>query len=84
MIGWVEASLYEAINCLARLGKNDLASDLNRLLDTLDFDEIEVFRNPASERIADQMLQVGTFPDSWTCCGSSPRRSASRTARCTW
>ena len=63
MIGWVEASLYEAINCLARLGKNDLASDLSRLLDTLDFDELEVFRIPASESIADQMLEVATFPD---------------------
>ena len=63
MIGWVEASLYEAINCLTRLGKNDLASDLNRLLDTLDFDELEVFRNPASEAIADRLLEVSTFPD---------------------
>jgi Autoinducer binding domain len=63
MIGWVEASLYEAINCLTRVGKNHIASDLNRLLDTLDFDELEVFRNPASEAIADQLLEVSTFPD---------------------
>jgi hypothetical protein len=63
MIGWVEASLYEAINCLTRLGKNDLASDLGRLLHTLDFDELEVFRNPASEAIADRLLEVSTFPD---------------------
>ncbi len=63
MIGWIEASLYEAIDCLARSGRNDLASDLGRLLDTLDFDELEVFRNPVSEAIADQMLEVATFPD---------------------
>jgi hypothetical protein len=63
MIGWVEASLHEAINSLTRLGKNDLASDLNRLLDTLDFDELEVFRNPVSEAIADRLLEVSTFPD---------------------
>ena len=63
MIGWVEASLYEAIDCLTRVGKNDLASDLNRLLDTLDFDDLEVFRNPASEAIADRLLEVSTFPD---------------------
>ena len=63
MIGWAEASLYEAINCLTRAGKNHLASDLNRLLDALDFDELEVFRNPASEAIADQLLEVSTFPD---------------------
>jgi hypothetical protein len=63
MIGWVEASLHEAISCLTRAGKNHLASDLNRLLDTLDFDELEVFRNPMSEAIADQLLQVSSFPD---------------------
>ena len=63
MIGWVEASLYETINCLTRLGRNDLASDINRLLDTLDFDELEVFRNPVSEAVADQLLEVSTFPD---------------------
>ena len=64
MIGWVEASLYETINCLTRLGRNDLASDINRLLDTLDFDELEVFRNPVSEAVADQLLEVSTFPRS--------------------
>jgi Autoinducer binding domain len=63
MIGWAEASLYEAVDVLARSGKNDLASDLGRLLDTLDFDEIEVFRNPAAEAIADDLLRVSTFPD---------------------
>ncbi|MER2510011.1 MAG: autoinducer binding domain-containing protein [Amaricoccus sp.] len=63
MIGWVEASLYEAINCLARVGKNELATDLTRLLETLDFEELEVFRDPASEVIADQLLEVSTFPD---------------------
>ena len=62
MIGWVEP-LHEAISCLTRLGKNHLASDLNRLLDTLDFYELEVFRNPLSEAIADQLLQVYELPD---------------------
>lgn len=63
MIGWVEASLYEAIDCLARAGKNHLASDLGRLLETLDFDELEVLRSPASEAIADALLEASTFPD---------------------
>lgn len=63
MIGWVEASLYEAIDCLARSGKNHLASDLTRLLETLDFDELEVMRSSASEAIADALLEVQTFPD---------------------
>jgi hypothetical protein len=63
MIGWVQASLYEAIDCLARGGKNDLASDLSRLLNTLDFDDLEVFRSPVSEAIADALLEATTFPD---------------------
>ncbi len=63
MIGWVEASLFEAIECLARSGRNDLASDLNRMLAAIDFDELDVFRNPISEAIADAMLEVSTFPD---------------------
>lgn len=63
MIGWVEASLYEAIDCLARAGKNHVASDLGRLLATLDFDDLEVLRSPVSERVADALLEASTFPD---------------------
>jgi hypothetical protein len=55
--------LYEAIDCLARAGKNDLASDLGRLLNTLDFDDLEVLRSPVSETIANALLEVATFPD---------------------
>lgn len=63
MIGWVEASLYEAIDCVARAGKNDLASDLSRLLASLDFDDLEVMRSPAAEAIADALVDVAHFPD---------------------
>ena len=63
MIGWVETSLYEAVECLARAGKNDIASDLSRLLDTLDFDDLEVLRSPVAERIASSLLEASTFPD---------------------
>jgi hypothetical protein len=63
MIGWVETSLYEAVDCLARAGKNHIASDLGRLLDTLDFDDLEVLRSPVAERIANSLLEAATFPD---------------------
>ena len=63
MIGWVQASLYDAIDWLARSGKNHLASDLGRLLASLDFDDIEVLRSQASERVADALLEASTFPD---------------------
>lgn len=63
MIGWVQASLYDAIDCLARSGKNHLASDLGRLLSSLDFDDLDVLRSPVSERVADALLEASTFPD---------------------
>jgi hypothetical protein len=63
MIGWVQASLYESIDCLARAGKNHLASDLGRLLASLDFEDLEVLRSPVSERVADALLEATTFPD---------------------
>jgi hypothetical protein len=63
MIGWVQASLYDAIDCLARAGKNHLASDLGRLLASLDFDDIDILRSPVSERVADALLEATTFPD---------------------
>lgn len=63
MIGWVQASLYDAIDSLARSGQNHLASDLGRLLASLEFDEVDILRSPVSERVADALLEATTFPD---------------------
>jgi hypothetical protein len=63
MIGWVQASLYDAIDSLARSGQNHLASDLGRLLASLEFDDIDILRSPVAERVADALLEATTFPD---------------------
>ena len=54
MCGWVENSLGEAIELLARSGRNDLASDLKRILTTIDFDDLEVLRCPGADGIASE------------------------------
>lgn len=63
MIGWAEDSLREAIERLARGGRNDIASDLNRLLMTIDFDTLSVMRNPAAESFADEVVAAGSLPE---------------------
>ncbi len=63
MIGWVQASLYEAIDCLARSGQNHLASDLGRLLASLELEDMDILRSPVSERVASALLEAKTFPD---------------------
>jgi len=61
MCGWVEDSLGEAIELLARSGRNDLASDLKRILTTIDFDDLEVLRCPGADGIASEILEAGSF-----------------------
>jgi hypothetical protein len=56
MYGWAEDSMREAVDLLARSGRNDLASDLQRILIAVDFDDLEVLRCPGSDRIADKIL----------------------------
>ena len=53
--------MHEAIDLLARSGRNDLASDLNRIIAKIDFDDLEVLRCPGSDRIADAILEAGSF-----------------------
>lgn len=63
MVGWAEDSLREAIERLARGGRNDIASDLNRLLTTIDFQSLEVMRNPAAESFADEVVAAASLPE---------------------
>jgi hypothetical protein len=60
MYGWAEDSMREAVDVLARSGRNELASDLNRILVAVDFDDLEVLRCPGSERIADEILEASS------------------------
>jgi hypothetical protein len=63
MVGWAEESMQEAIELLARSGRNDLASDLNRIHATIDFDDLEVLRNAGSDKIASEILEAGSFAE---------------------
>lgn len=61
MNGWARASMLEAIDLLARGGRNDLATDLNRIVAKMDFESLEVLRCPGTERIADAVLEADGF-----------------------
>ena len=63
MNGWMEASLHEAIDELARSGRNDLASDLNRIMVRIDFDTLEVLRCSGAEGTADAILEAASIAE---------------------
>jgi hypothetical protein len=58
MGGWAEESMREAIELLARSGRNDLATDLNRIQARVDFDGLDVLRCVGTDRIADAILEA--------------------------
>jgi hypothetical protein len=63
MLGWAEDAMREAVDILARAGRNDVASDLNRILCAIDFDDLDVLRSPGSELIADEILEATSFSE---------------------
>jgi hypothetical protein len=63
MYRWAEDSMREAVDLLARSGRNDLASDLNRIIAAVDFDDLEVLRCPGSDRIADEIVEAASFSE---------------------
>ncbi len=63
MSGWAEEAMQEAIDLLARSGRNDLASDLNRVLTTVDFDGLEIMRSADSDSIADEIVEAATLSE---------------------
>jgi hypothetical protein len=63
MRGWAEDAMREAVDVLARGGRNDLASDISRILAKIDFDHLEVLRCPGSDRLADDILEASSFSE---------------------
>ncbi len=61
MNGWANASMLEAIDALAKIGRNDLASDLKRITAKIDFEVLEVLRCPGTERLADAIVEANSF-----------------------
>lgn len=63
MYGWAQDAMREAIDLLARGGRNDIASDLNRVLSVIEFEELEILRHPESDRLADDITEVGSLSE---------------------
>lgn len=55
--------MREAIELLARSRRNDLASDLKRIFDAIDFDALDVMRTRAAERLADEIHECDSIAD---------------------
>lgn len=63
MTSWAEDALRDAIDFLAKSRRNDLASDLNRLLKAIDFTELEIMRSSAAEQIAGEIVESETVAE---------------------
>lgn len=63
MQGWAEEAIRQAIDLLARSSRNDLATDLNQILNAIDFVDLDVLRCPGSESIADEILEAQSFSE---------------------
>jgi hypothetical protein len=55
--------MCEAIDLFARSGRNDVASDLSRILAAVDFEDLEILRCPGSDMIADEILRAESFAE---------------------
>lgn len=73
MSGWAEESMREAIELLARAGRNDLATDLNRIQAKVDFDDLDVLRCVGTDRIADAILEAKSFSELISLLGKLAR-----------
>ena len=63
MGGWAKESMREAIELLARSGRNDLATDLNRIQARVDFNDLDVLRCVGTDGIADAILEAQSFSE---------------------
>ncbi|MFO1143761.1 MAG: autoinducer binding domain-containing protein, partial [Amaricoccus sp.] len=63
MASWAEESMREAVNLLARVGRNDLATDLNRIRAGVDFEDLDILRCAGAEQIADGIIEASSVSD---------------------
>lgn len=62
-MGWAKKSMEDAIQLLANLGRNDIASDLSRLITSIDFEDLEVLRSNRADQIASKIVEASTISD---------------------
>ncbi len=60
---WAENSLREAIELIAGNGRNDLASDLNRILANVEFEDMEILRTSGADEFADRIVETESLPE---------------------
>lgn len=61
MSAWAEEAVRDAIELVARAGRNDLASDLGRILSTIGFEDLDIMRNPDADPLADEILETASM-----------------------
>lgn len=70
---WVEIALRDSIVLLARYGRSDLASDLNRVLANLDFEDLDILRTPGADALADTISEIDALPELTGALGDVAR-----------
>lgn len=63
MNSWAEEAVRDAIEMAARAGRNDLASDLGRILSTIGFEDLDIMRNPDADPLADEILEAASISE---------------------
>lgn len=63
MENWASESLRECIDLLAKTGRNDLASDLDRLMQVSDLQHTEILRSAEADEIANMLVEADQLSD---------------------
>lgn len=58
MTTWIHSSLSEAVDTLQKVGMVDLASDMRRLLESSEVENLKIFRKAAFEDLANAVAEV--------------------------
>jgi hypothetical protein len=61
MSTWIEASLQDAVAALLRSGEREIAAALGRLLGEPELRQLQLFRAPEAEAIADEIIECDTL-----------------------
>jgi hypothetical protein len=61
MSTWIEASLQDAVAALLRSGEREIAAALGRLLGEPELQQLQLFRAPEAEAIADEIVECDTL-----------------------
>jgi hypothetical protein len=67
MFGWPEEAMREAMDFLSRSRRSDLASDLNRICDSINFDDFEIMRSSRMDQIADEIIEAESITHLTDC-----------------